>query len=50
MRPPSGCAARQIELRTVPPVPDDLGREHTGTASTQQAFGRFFVDLVPRRS
>ena len=28
------------------PVPDDLGREHKGTASTQQAFGRFFVDLV----
>ena len=27
-------------------VPDDLGREHKGTASTQQAFGRFFVDLV----
>ena len=26
--------------------PDDLGREHKGTASTQQAFGRFFVDLV----
>ena len=27
-------------------MPDDLGREHKGTASTQQAFGRFFVDLV----
>ncbi|HYH89833.1 MAG TPA: 1-deoxy-D-xylulose-5-phosphate synthase N-terminal domain-containing protein [Solirubrobacteraceae bacterium] len=27
-------------------VPADLGREHKGTASTQQAFGRFFVDLV----
>jgi pyruvate dehydrogenase E1 component len=27
-------------------VPEDLGREHNGTASTQQAFGRFFVDLV----
>ena len=26
--------------------PADLGREHKGTASTQQAFGRFFVDLV----
>ncbi len=24
----------------------DVGREHTGTASTQQAFGRFFVDLT----
>ena len=29
-----------------PTVPDDLGREHKGEASTQQAFGRFFVDLV----
>jgi pyruvate dehydrogenase E1 component len=29
-----------------PPVPPDLGREHTGRASTQQAFGRFFVDLA----
>jgi pyruvate dehydrogenase E1 component len=29
-----------------PPVPHDLGREHAGRASTQQAFGRFFVDLV----
>ena len=28
-----------------PPVPAGLGREHKGTASTQQAFGRFFVDL-----
>ena len=27
-------------------VPGDLGREHSGSASTQQAFGRFFVDLV----
>ena len=29
-----------------PAVPDDLGREHKGEASTQQAFGRFFVDLA----
>ena len=29
-----------------PAVPEDLGREHKGTESTQQAFGRFFVDLV----
>ena len=29
-----------------PPVPGDLGREHKGSESTQQAFGRFFVDLV----
>jgi pyruvate dehydrogenase E1 component len=26
-------------------VPSGLGRTHRGTASTQQAFGRFFVDL-----
>ena len=29
-----------------PDVPPDLGRKHTGKASTQQAFGRFFVDLT----
>ena len=29
-----------------PAVPADLGRAHTGKASTQQAFGRFFVDLA----
>ncbi len=28
-----------------PPVPPDVGREHKGRVSTQQAFGRFFVDL-----
>ena len=47
------CAAAADRLRRDPPraarpadVPHDLGRKHTGTASTQQAFGRFFVDLV----
>ncbi len=30
---------------TPPSFPEDLGREHKGSASTQQAFGRFFVDL-----
>jgi pyruvate dehydrogenase E1 component len=39
-RPQRGPATRVAE------VPPDLGREHKGTASTQQAFGRFFVDLV----
>ncbi|MBS1868104.1 MAG: pyruvate dehydrogenase [Actinobacteria bacterium] len=29
-----------------PAVPVDLGRAHSGRASTQQAFGRFFVDLA----
>lgn len=33
---------------TVAPVPDALGRDHVGSASTQQAFGRFFVDLARR--
>ena len=27
-------------------MPRDVGRVHTSTASTQQAFGRFFVDLA----
>jgi pyruvate dehydrogenase E1 component len=31
--------------REPPAIPAQLGREHQGTASTQQAFGRFFVDL-----
>jgi pyruvate dehydrogenase E1 component len=46
------CAAagRRLERRpveTVPPpaVPASLGREHRGRESTQQAFGRFWVDL-----
>jgi pyruvate dehydrogenase E1 component len=34
-----------IEMQTAPPVPPDVGRTHNGVASTQQAFGRFFVDL-----
>ena len=29
-----------------PKVPPGLGRRHRGLESTQQAFGRFFVDLV----
>jgi pyruvate dehydrogenase E1 component len=29
-----------------PPAPAALGREHRGSESTQQAFGRFFVDLA----
>jgi pyruvate dehydrogenase E1 component len=34
-----------VELAKAPDVPTAVGRKHTGTASTQQAFGRFFVDL-----
>ena len=29
-----------------PPLPPQFSRGHSGTESTQQAFGRFFVDLV----
>jgi pyruvate dehydrogenase E1 component len=32
--------------RPPPTVPRSLGRKHKGMESTQQAFGRFFVDLV----
>ena len=45
-RGPAPGAAAAGPRRRAPAVPDDLGREHKGTASTQQAFGRFFVDLV----
>jgi pyruvate dehydrogenase E1 component len=31
--------------RSPPAVPSDVGRNHAGSVSTQQAFGRFFVDL-----
>jgi pyruvate dehydrogenase E1 component len=34
-----------VALHTAPAPPANLGRSHTGQASTQQAFGRFFVDL-----
>jgi len=34
-----------VELAKAPDVPTAVGRKHAGTASTQQAFGRFFVDL-----
>ncbi len=34
-----------VERREPPAVPASLGREHRGRASTQQAFGRFWVDL-----
>jgi pyruvate dehydrogenase E1 component len=35
-----------VRNATVAPVPDALGRDHIGRASTQQAFGRLFVDLA----
>lgn len=44
-------AAADLERETTPAVasvkvPVDVGRVHGGVASTQQAFGRFFVDLA----
>jgi pyruvate dehydrogenase E1 component len=35
-----------ITTTAAPAVPVDLGRSHAGATSTQQAFGRFFVDLA----
>ena len=35
-----------VKLAPSPRVPPDVGRRHTGQESTQQAFGRFFVDLA----
>jgi pyruvate dehydrogenase E1 component len=47
------CAAAAVTLARDEPVPAQpprvppaLGRSHRGLESTQQAFGRFFVDLV----
>jgi pyruvate dehydrogenase E1 component len=34
-----------VERHEPPDVPAELGRAHSGTASTQQALGRLFVDL-----
>jgi len=35
-----------VEPVAPPPVPAAVGREHIGNVSTQQAFGRLFVDLA----
>ena len=45
------AAARRLRRETLPPaamprVPADLARRHLGRESTQQAFGRFFMDLA----
>ena len=44
----TGRRLKRGAMRAVPApkVPPDLGRKHTGKTSTQQAFGRFFVDLT----
>jgi len=36
---------KPVQLTVAPATPTDIGRTHSGVASTQQAFGRFFVDL-----
>ena len=35
-----------VELRPAPSLPTETGRTHRADASTQQAFGRFFLDLL----
>ncbi len=35
-----------VEPRPVPSLPTETGRTHRAGASTQQAFGRFFLDLL----
>jgi pyruvate dehydrogenase E1 component len=35
-----------VTSRSPPSVPVELGRDHAGSESTQQALGRFFVDLT----
>jgi pyruvate dehydrogenase E1 component len=42
----TALARDEPEPGTPPKLPAALGREHRGKESTQQAFGRFFVDLV----
>lgn len=48
------AAATRLERRAPaavapPDLPTELGRAHGGTGSTQQALGRFFVDLAHAR-
>jgi pyruvate dehydrogenase E1 component len=38
-------ARDEVEHAAAPAPPADVGRTHAGSVSTQQAFGRFFVDL-----
>jgi pyruvate dehydrogenase E1 component len=46
-RAAAGRLARpRVELAAAPAVPPEVGRKHAGKESTQQAFGRFFVDLA----
>src|SRR3954468_17858378 len=45
-RAAAALAREEPKARKPPQVPASLGRKHRGKESTQQAFGRFFVDLV----
>ena len=36
----------EVDVREPPYVPPDVGRSHAGLVSTQQGFGRFFMDLA----
>jgi pyruvate dehydrogenase E1 component len=36
----------RVRVGEPPPVPADLDRSHAGAESTQQGFGRFFMDLA----
>jgi pyruvate dehydrogenase E1 component len=36
----------EVALAQAPAVPPEVGRKHVGLESSQQAFGRFFVDLA----
>jgi pyruvate dehydrogenase E1 component len=38
-------AREPVSLAEPPPVPEDVGRDHVGEASTQTALGRLFIDL-----
>jgi pyruvate dehydrogenase E1 component len=39
-------APADVDRAAPPAIPSELGRAHAGTASTQQALGRFLVDLA----
>src|SRR5271165_235267 len=39
-------AREPVQPRDPPGVPRDVGRAHSGSVSTQQAFGRFLMDLA----
>lgn len=45
-RAAENLARKEIPFRPAPTLPVDVGRHHKGLASTQQAFGRFLVDVA----